>query len=505
MRHHRLLASAVAVLALVVAVPAALATTGSHHHTRQVHGRVISINARRHTLRLRVLHGKRASAAAVGGGQTLDVSFGNAKVSGPNGAISVGDDVVVTEGGNSGGTPVALAIKVIGQANGGSSGNGAAIPGEVTAVDAGTGTLTLAVIGTDGQGNSQETSVIVDATASTILAVADTNSDGKTTLADVQVGDHVVVFADDATANPLNAIAILDASHAGGNHHGDGPDGPAPTPIPGTVGTVGGSDFTITVSEGALAGQTLDVKVTPQTSFGGEDGNGDNQFGLGDVKSGDSVVVYTPNPGPGSVVAAGVVDKTGRGGAQQYSGFNGTVVSPPGSDSVQVQVTSSGALQGQTVTVDVNSSTRYKGQNQDGGQVTALADVVPGDTVSVYLLGPLTQSPIVAVYFADRGSGQQADPPSGTAAPQTFDGTVTDVRGDGLTVTVTSDGPLQGQSVIVAIGPNVQFETSNGTGVGQSNLQYVSLGDQVEITSAPGSTTTSVIAAAVVDDSVPTG
>ena len=82
---------------------------------------------------------------------------------------------------------------------------------------------------------------------------------------------------------------------------------------------------------------------------------------------------------------------------------------------------------------------------------------------------------------------------------------MTDVRGDGLTVTVTSDGPLHGQSVIVAIGPSVSFETSNGTGSGPTNLQYVSVGDQVEIFPASTSGTAPVVAAGVVDDSVPTG
>src|SRR5580704_3094842 len=177
LRHHRLLACAAAAFAILIAVPAALAASGAHH-SRQVHGRVIAINARHHTLRLRVLHAKRASAASVGGGHAVVVSFGDAKVTGPDGAISVGDDVLVTESGNGGGTAVATQIEVIGQANGGDAGKGAAIPGEVTAVDGANGTLTLAVTGTDGQGNTQMSSLIVDVSSSTILAVSDTNGDG---------------------------------------------------------------------------------------------------------------------------------------------------------------------------------------------------------------------------------------------------------------------------------------------------------------------------------------
>ncbi len=512
MRHHRLLACAAAALAILTAVPVALAAGA--HHSRQVHGRVIAINARHHTLRLRVLHAKRANAASVGGGHAVVVSFGDAKVTGPNGAISVGDDVVVTESGSGSGTPVATQIKVIGQANGGDAGKGAALPGEVTGVDATNGTLTLAVTGTDGQGNTQMTSVIVNVSSSTILAVSDTNGDGKITIADIQTGDHVIVFTTDATVNPMDAVGILDVSHSGGDHQGGGgDDGPQPTPIPGTVTTVGGSDLMINVTDGPMSGQALDVKVTPQTSYGGEDGNGDGNFGLSDISAGDSVVVYTPNATPGSVVAVGVVDRTSHDSSPQYSAFNGTVTAPVGADSAQVLVGGDGPLAGQTVTVQVTSTTHYKGQNASGGQVTALADVQSGDIVSVYVLGSLSTTPIVAAYFADRGTGTSSDPPTPPAPsspPATtplarFGGTVTDVRGDGLTVTVTSGGPLQGQSVIVAIGPNVSFETSNGTGSGPSNLQYISVGDQVEIFPASTSGTAPVVAVGVVDDTVPTG
>ena len=418
MRHHRLLACAAAALAILIAVPAALASTGAHH-SRQVHGRVIAINARHHTLRLRILHAKRASTASAGGGQALVVSFGDAKVSGPDGAISVGDNVVVTESGNGSGTPVATQINVIGQANGGDAGKGAALPGEVTGVDAAAGTLTVAVLGTDSQGNSQMTSVIVNVSSSTILAVSDTNGDGKITIADIQTGDHVIVFTTDATVNPMVAVGILDASHSGGDHQGGGGDGPQATPIPGTVTTVGGSDLKINVTDGPMSGQALDVKVTPQTSYGGEDGNGDGNFGLSDISAGDSVVVYTPDPTPGSVVAVGVVDRTSHDSSPQYAAFNGTVTGPVGTGSAQVLVGGDGPLAGQTVTVEVSSTTHYKGQNASGGQVTTLADVQSGDIVSVYVLGSLSATPIVAAYFADRGTGTSSGPPASPPSPPT--------------------------------------------------------------------------------------
>ena len=75
-------------------------------------------------------------------------------------------------------------------------------------------------------------------------------------------------------------------------------------------------------------------------------------------------------------------------------------------------VSGDGPLAGHTVTVQVTSTTHYKGHNASGGQVTALADVEPGDIVSVYVLGRLSATPIVAAYFADRGTGASSDPPA---------------------------------------------------------------------------------------------
>jgi hypothetical protein len=288
-------------------------------HTTRISGVIVSINATRHTLKLRVTHGTKhhkavtARAASAGDSRGILVAFGDATVHGPNGAVAVGEDVTVTTTGPVGQSTVASSIDVIGQPNGGTAGKGAAVPGEVTAVDPTNGTLTLTVRATDSQGQSQDSSVIVDVSATTILAVGDTNGDGQITLADVAVGDHVVVFTLDASANPLAAIGILDASHAGGNHQGGGEgDHRAFTAIPGTVTSVdvAGPSLMVTVGDGALAGTKVTVDLGEHTSFGGQDSGSNGPMNLSDISVGDTVTVYTRDATTTPIVAVGIVDNS---------------------------------------------------------------------------------------------------------------------------------------------------------------------------------------------------
>ena len=105
---RRLLTCVVTMIALLIGATSALAKTQSAHSTR-ISGVVVGINAKRHTLKLRVAHTAKhrvaaARAAAAGGSSTIVVVFGDAKVSGPDGAVSVGDDVTVTTNGSAGPT-----------------------------------------------------------------------------------------------------------------------------------------------------------------------------------------------------------------------------------------------------------------------------------------------------------------------------------------------------------------------------------------------------------------
>ena len=438
--NRRLLMSCATVLALLIGSSSAIAAT-RHAHATRISGVIVSIDAARHTLKLRLTHGtkhhkagKAAHVAAAGGSQAIVVAFGQATVKGPNGAVAVGDDVTVTTTGPVGQTVVASSIDVIGQPNGGTAGKGAAVPGEVTAVEPTNGTLTLTVSATDAQGHSQDSSVIVNVSATTILAVGDTNGDGKITLADVSVGDHVVVFTLDASANPLDALGILDASHAGGDHQGGGDASHGePTAIAGTVASVdpGGSSLMLTVTVGTLAGHTITVDLGEHTSFGGEDSGHDGPVNLSDIAVGDTVTVYTRDATTTPIVAVGVVDKTSAGSAGS------------------------------------------SGDSGDSGS------------------------------SGDSGNGSQP-PASTTDATLRFGGLVTQVRGDGLTVNVTSGGPLSGHLVVVSVPAGTSLQGAKGAGGGSESLSNIAVGDAVEIFTHSESTSP-VVAVGVRDDSAPAG
>jgi hypothetical protein len=414
--------------ALLIGSSGAVAATHATHatHKTRISGVIVSINATRHTLKLRVTHGikhhkvRAGHVASAGDSRGILVAFGDATVQGPNGAVAVGEDVTVTTTGTVGQTTVASSIDVIGQPNGGTAGKGAAVPGEVTAVDPTNGTLTLTVRATDSQGNSQDSSVIVNVSATTILAVGDTNGDGHVTLADVSIGDHVVVFTLDATANPLAAIGVLDASHAGGDHQGggDGAHGSF-TAIPGTVTSVdvAGQSLMMTVGDGALAGTTMTVDLGAHTSFGGKDSANDGPITLSDISVGDTVTVYTSDATTTPVVAVGIVDNSKATG---------------------------------------------------------------GDS-------------------SGNGGGSQSSAPS-SALPTRFGGLVTAVRGDGLTVNVTSGGPLSGHVVVVSVPSTASLEGATGAGGGPESLSNISVGDAVEIFTHDVSGTP-VVAVGVRDDS----
>jgi len=424
--NRRFLTCGATMVALLIGSSSAVAASPAAHatHKKHISGVIVSINAARHTLNLRVTHGTKhhkvrpGHAASAGDSGGILVAFGDATVHGPNGAVAVGEDVTVTTTGTVGQTMVASAIDVIGQPNGGTAGKGAAVPGEVTAVDPTNGTLTLTVASTDSQGNSQDSSVIVNVSATTILAVGDTNGDGQVTVADVSVGDHVVVFTLDATANPLAAIGVLDASHAGGDHHGggDGQHGSF-TAIPGAVTGVdlAGQSLTMTVGGGALAGTTVTVDLSEHTSFGGRDSGNDGPINLSDISVGDTVTVYTRDATTTPVVAVGIVDNSqatggdssGQGGGDQSSApssalptrFGGLVTAVRG-DGLTVNVTSGGPLSGHLVVVSVPSTASLQGATGAGGGPESLTNISVGDAVEIFT-HDVSGSPVVAVGVRD--------------------------------------------------------------------------------------------------------
>ncbi len=407
---RRSIALAVACAALAVGPAAALAHKTHVAHARKVSGVVLAINAHRHTLKLRVGHAAAARVASAGG-STLTIAFGQADVSGGNGAVEVGDDVTITTTGGGGGN-VATAIDVIGAHNGGDAGQGAAIPGTVTAIDVGSGSLTLAT------GSS---SLQVSVTATTVLAIP--GATGGVTLASIAVGDHVVVFTDDATASPVVAIGILDGgAPKGGDGGGDGHSGDT-SPSTNLVSFGGSvqsvdltqSQITVAVPKGPLAGDTVLVTVNGTTHLGRPGGDG-AQFTLAQVKVGDLVSIATTNLSPTGMIAFSLYDagpppstppSGGDGGGQGSTSppsstmrFAATV-SAVGGDGATVTAIN-GPLIGQSVRVSVTSTTSFSMLTVRTPISGFGADVKVGDTLEVYTQSETT-TPIVAVGLIDYG------------------------------------------------------------------------------------------------------
>ena len=406
---------ALTALALLAGASSAIAK-GHTSHGARITGVVVSINDRHHTLKLRVSAARssqRATArAAAAGPRLVTVAFGDASVSGPEGAVAVGDDVSVTAAGSAGQTTVAASISVIGQPNGGDAGKGAALAGEVTAVDPSAQTLTIRVDSTDAQGGSQPSTVVVAVSSTTVIAVGDTDGGGEITIAGIAVGDHVVVFTQDVTAIPIAAVGILDSGQSGGDHQGGG-DSPTPAPAPpvvaptpvydafaGTVAGIGDGSVRVSVSgDGPLGGETVTVAVNSSTSYKGTTTN-EQSFTFSDIKVGDQVRVYTTTLDPQDLVAVfigdGQSDGSGATGGSGPPAPTPPAPSPPSSTPVRfggvvtavrgdgLTLTAlNGPLVGQSVIVSVPSTASFQADpaTQAG---TSLATISVGDAVEIY-------------------------------------------------------------------------------------------------------------------------
>jgi hypothetical protein len=406
--------------AFVVAASSAVAKT--HAHAKTLTGVVTSVNAKRHTLRLRVSRtaARAARAASAAHGRVVTLSFGEADVAGPNGAVVVGDHVTVTMAASSGhGATVAAAIAVIGQPNGGDAGQGAAIPGTVTVVDSADGSLTIETGGGE---------LDVSVTDSTVIAVAGSNDASSVALSDISAGDHVIVFTDDASADPVVAIGILDSDPSS-----------TITPPPSHVsfgGIVEGLDapdstVSVLILNGSLAGQTKDVAITDSTKFENVDGDTDASFSIADINVGDLVSVGTStldsNPiaatifcdaGSATSVLTGTGSGDGSGGGSGDSGSGSddgstgstgsdtplrfaATVTVVGSDGLTV-VPTNGPLSGQTVRVRVTSQTSFELLDVPTDVSQLQNDVSVGDTVEVYTLSE-SATPLTAIGLIDYG------------------------------------------------------------------------------------------------------
>lgn len=423
---YRRTISYLACLAALVAVPASALAKAHATHAKKVTGVVVSINARHHTLKLRVHHAAAARVADTSsgrGGSLVSFSFGEASVNGGDGAVAIGDDVTITETGGTG--SVAASIDVIGQPNGGDAGKGAAIPGTVMAVDSTAGTLTIST------GSSM---LDVSVNSATVLAIPGAGDANAVTLADVHTGDHVVVFTDDATATPVVAIGILDSGAPAAPETGSGDPAPATTTtgLGGTVQSVdlAGGTVTVLVAHGPLEGDSVPVTITTSTKLEDVGGATGAPFTLADIHAGDrlsistdalsangvvAIVLYDGGPatgsgdGSGSGSGDGSGDGSGSGsgsGATSPSGDTGTTkfaatVTNVGSDGLTVTV-DNGPLAGQSVRVRVTSTTSFMVLTTITPVADLASDVSVGDTVEVYTQSEST-TPITAVGLIDYG------------------------------------------------------------------------------------------------------
>ena len=94
-------------------------------------------------------------------------------------------------------------------------------------------------------------------------------------------------------------------------------------------------------------------------------------------------------------------DGSGNGGGRRYQDVNGTVAALLPPNGRHVTVGGDGPLAGQTVAVDVTSSTNCKG-------VAGIAEIAVGDQVRVYSHS-LHPAPILAVFIGDGAGGSSSD------------------------------------------------------------------------------------------------
>lgn len=398
---RKLVAFLAAALAAVAAAPAGSLARAHHGRVQRVSGVVTAINPLSHTLALRLKHGRPHAAGA----QTLVISFGSAAVNGPDGAVTVGDSVRVTLSSSA----VASSISVIGEPNGGTSGNGAAIPGIVAAVDSSAGLLTLEVSSAAGG-----TRLTVTVTPSTVIAVP--GAGGAPGLASISTGDRVVVFTDDITGDPLTAIAILDTGAPSEPAIPSPPLPPSGTTEPsisvlsGTVETVGTDSFTVkSDNDGAFPEQLVTVNLTASTQIAGRNSSGGTVTGVGGLESGDQIELYYRTSSSEPVVAYKVADNgalvttaptpppsTSSSGPSRFGG----TVTAVRSDGLTVEVGSGGPLAGQTVIVSASNSTSFETPHGIGDGLANLAYISVGDPVEIYT-DDESATPVVAVGVVD--------------------------------------------------------------------------------------------------------
>ncbi len=390
--------------ALLLSVSGAASAKGHASHSLKVTGVVRSLNPVKDTVtlavRARVVHSHRIRT------RLLTFAIAHAQISGRGGAVAVGERVTVTFAGSS--PDQASSILVLGRANGGDGGKGAAFSGVISAIDTTSDTLTLTSAPNPlGGSSSGASSVVVQVTGTTVVAVPSAADGGQSGLADLSVGDRAVVFTGDATAVPVIAIGVLDIGHT--THQPPSPP-PDSVPINGMVTAVSPSSQTLTML--ALAGgqglqarsdssgvglQTITVGVTASTQYGGQSSAGQVQ-GLGDIQIGDLITVKAMAAVSGGTVTALGVDDHGQlptiGMLSHVIGPATTVDLTTGALTLTV---TEGPESGQTVAARLTGHTNLFVGDPTGH--STLADVKVGDTVGVAFVGTFSSQVTALIVY----------------------------------------------------------------------------------------------------------
>ncbi len=496
---------ACALLAVTLAAPVAgaHARVATHARMTKITGVVRSINIAHHTITVAAtVPSRRGHRTKL---MTLDVS--SARVTGHHGSFAIGDKVSITATGVNGSCAgTATTIAVIGVANGGSNGNGAAIAGTVTTVDESAGMLTLAAPRPRGAAATQ--SIAVEVTSSTILAVQDAGG-SAVSLSDIDTGDHVIVVTADVTAKPIVALGVIDSSHPGSNHSDPTLPAPAPATHQSVTGVVAGVDLTAgSLAVTDQAGDAVTVMVGGQTPVYALSGDTGQASALGDVNVGDAVrvrytgdlsstitanVVYdlgpartppidppTPPapPAPPSPTPPSPAPPTGN------ESVSGVVASIDEADS-QLVITGTEVAENITVMVADTTSVYEISDGGAEGQTATLADVKVGDTVKVRFTGALS-STITATVLYDTGTWIPPAPPSPPTPPPpptlpqtgSVTATVTGVYPKDDAITVTAGGI----EIAVVYNDETVYSDSAPGASEPATIADINVGDSLSVT-----------------------
>ncbi len=476
-----------------LAVPTAGAATRAR--TTRVTGVVRSINAARHSVTIATT----TSSGRVHHTKLLTFNVTAANVLGHHGTVAVGDRISVTlSGSGAGGSGGATTIRVLGVVNGGTGGNGAVVAGEVSAVDASNGTVTL-LTPSAGSEQSPAQTVLVEVTSSTVLAVRPA-ADGSVSLSDINTGDHVIVITADVTADPIVALGVIDSSNLGSNHS-DPTLPPAPPVAPqqsvtGVVTSIDAAGGSLLLTDQAGAGVT--VLVGDQTPVYQVSGSSGKASALDQINPGDTVRVRFTGDLSSQITASVVYD---MGPAPTPPPPTPPTPTPPGPTPPSTQtksitgVVTSVDLTGSSVEIDsggtsvdvlINDQTAIYQLIGNSGRLWTLGQVNSGDGARVKFTGDLS-SQITATVFYDLGPSNAPAPPVNPTPPtppapsQTghINGTVTHVyaNDDALEIALADGG-----SLLVAVNGRTVIDNIAGGGNQPETLAEIQIGDSVEVT-----------------------